>query len=178
MNSQPDNSDDRRDKSLWRRFAAANASSVPAGPCIDEITMASYLEGRVEAEEIEALELHLADCSDCRTALAELRELLAQPSIVMPRAGFGERAAAAAAPARRGDGLWRRVVRWGAMAAAVLLVAWAGFAAGRKTVHDYRQADTALVQQVTFGLDSPDGETVVASVDAFDEMLFVGGDEQ
>jgi predicted anti-sigma-YlaC factor YlaD len=139
--------------------------------------MASYLDGRLAAGQVEAVERHLANCAVCRRAVGELRGLLAAPATVMPPADFAARAAGVVAPAHRAARLWRRAARWSAVAAAVLIVAWCGFAAGRKTYRDRQAADTAVARRATFDL-GPDGERIVASVDAFDAMLLAGGDEQ
>jgi len=174
MDSRMDNSDDRK---LWQRFAAAEeAARRPGQPCLDDLTMASYLDGRLDAGRVGAVEEHLAVCAGCRRAAAELRGLLSAPATVMPPAGFEARAARVAAPARRREGPWRRAARISAVAAAVLVVAWAGFAAGRKTSLDRRAADAAVAREATFDIE-PAGEQVAASVDVFDEMLLTGGDE-
>jgi len=173
MNSRTDNSDGG---GLWRRFAAAE---VPHGPCPDELTLASYLDGRLEARHVEAVEAHLAGCAACRSAAAELRGMLAEPALVMPPAELLTRAAGLVAPSRAAAGFWRRAARWSAVAAAVVVVAWGGFAAGRKTYNDRQAVDQAVARQVSFGLAGDgDGDGVVASVDAFDEMLLAGGDAQ
>jgi len=166
------------DEHLWRRFrAAADATPGPQGPCLDELTLASYLDGQIGAGEIEAVELHLAHCASCRAAVAELRGLLEAPATVMPPADFAARAAHIVARTQGRPGLWRRAARWSAVAAAVLIVAWGGYTAGRKTHESRQAAAVAVARRATFDLDL-NGEQIAASVDAFDEMLLAGGDEQ
>ena len=60
------------------------------------------------------------------------------------------------------------------------VVAWGGFAAGRKTYNDRQAADQAVARQASFADAGAGGEgdRIVASVDAFDQMLLPGGDAQ
>ena len=40
--------------------------SVRAGACLDPETVAAYLDGRLTSAEMREIEVHLADCDDCR----------------------------------------------------------------------------------------------------------------
>jgi len=51
------------------------ATQAPDG-CPDELTLASYLDGMMPAEERVRLEEHLAGCRKCAKSVAELREIL------------------------------------------------------------------------------------------------------
>lgn len=48
--------------------------------CPDELTLSSYLEGRLEQAEAERLEAHMSQCPTCAQAVRELRELLSDAS--------------------------------------------------------------------------------------------------
>lgn len=53
------------------------AIDAAADRCPDEMTLASYLDGRLSGDEEAVMALHLARCRKCATAVAELRELIA-----------------------------------------------------------------------------------------------------
>lgn len=48
--------------------------------CPDDMTVASYLDGRATPEESAVLERHLARCARCAKAVRELRDILGQVS--------------------------------------------------------------------------------------------------
>ncbi|GFK94365.1 hypothetical protein NNJEOMEG_02209 [Fundidesulfovibrio magnetotacticus] len=52
------------------------SSGNSAGECPDALTVAAYLDGRLEGAELAAVERHLAACRKCATDVLELRELL------------------------------------------------------------------------------------------------------
>src|SRR5688572_18096204 len=41
-----------------------------------EAQLSDYVDGSLGAEQRQALELHLAECADCKAALAELRQTM------------------------------------------------------------------------------------------------------
>jgi len=46
--------------------------------CPDALTLASYLDGKMEGKELALLEYHLSRCAKCSKDVAELREIIAQ----------------------------------------------------------------------------------------------------
>ncbi len=166
MDDQIDNSDGRE---LWLRAA------LPAGQtggCADEGLLAAYLDGRAEDAEVEAVERHLAGCARCRAAVRQLRGILSGTTTVMPPTAVLDRARQLVEPNPGRRRLWPAVARWSAVAAAVLIVAWVGFSAGRKTGDYRRAADAVVAVEASFG---GQGEDTQASLDTLDEMLLAGG---
>jgi anti-sigma-K factor RskA len=110
--------------------------SEPASPHME---VAAYVLGKLEADEAEAFDTHLAECADCQRQLDELRglpELLAKAAPATPipdglrsrtlaavrqAAARAEQAGEAETPARDRRAWWRR--RWLAVAVAAVLLA-------------------------------------------------------
>lgn len=46
--------------------------------CPDEMTLAAYLDSRMDAQELARMELHLALCVKCAKSVQELRDILGQ----------------------------------------------------------------------------------------------------
>lgn len=46
--------------------------------CPDEMTLAAYLDARMDAQELARMELHLARCGKCAKSVQELRDILGQ----------------------------------------------------------------------------------------------------
>ena len=46
--------------------------------CPDALTVASYLDGRLESQELALFEYHLSRCAKCAKDVAELREIISQ----------------------------------------------------------------------------------------------------
>lgn len=46
--------------------------------CPDEMTLAAYLDSRMDAQELARMELHLARCVKCTKTVQELRDILGQ----------------------------------------------------------------------------------------------------
>ena len=62
---------DRRLKAV----SAAELVNVPAGPHIDEDTIAAFVEGRLADDECQPVLSHLAACGFCRRASAQIVQL-------------------------------------------------------------------------------------------------------
>ena len=54
------------------------AHSEAIDRCPDEITLAAYLDARMNEHELAKMELHLARCEKCAKSIQELRDILAQ----------------------------------------------------------------------------------------------------
>jgi len=144
------NRQDEADRLLWQRYVAA-AGREGAGACPDAVDVAAWLEGRATPSLAERIEGHLAGCGKCLQAVEDLRAILAAPPVAAPRRVL-ERAEALARAAARPTVLWLRVGRWAGMAAAAVLVAYAGFAAGVATREGRQAVQAAVVHEATFGL--------------------------
>lgn len=124
---------------LWRRWRSAAASSS-AGAEIDALTLAAYAEDRLLPETIGAVEEWLAANPDAVADVLAARRAARQALPEAPAAV----AARAAALVEMGDAQvlsfrpqarmrsWRVAVRWGAMAASIVIVSFVGFALGNE----------------------------------------------
>jgi len=59
------------------RAGTTNTASDQSS-CPDEMTLASFLDGRLGKAELAEMELHLGHCEKCRKAVDELRDILSQ----------------------------------------------------------------------------------------------------
>jgi len=99
-----------------------SATSAVAGKdeCLDELALAEFVEGGLEADQRATCLAHLAVCGHCRRELSALVELLADPAVTA-EVGQGDTRRSRMTPRRRfiaGAGLFA--------AAAILLVVWPG----------------------------------------------------
>ena len=96
--------------------------------CLDEATLAAFVDGGLDAPDREAAEAHLAGCDACREAATALSAVVfdGADAPVAP-IGLADRVLAAlpladARPGgRRSEGIMARVLRWSPMAAAVTM---------------------------------------------------------
>jgi hypothetical protein len=141
-----------RERALWQRWvmanggpAAARAGDDSAGTLtLDELTLAAYAEGRLDAAVGRSIGAMLDDYPDLAADVAMARQagtsapgdagadalasVVARASALVP--GSGDRVIAfRGAPARQ-EPNWRLAVRWGALAASVAVVSYLGFALG------------------------------------------------
>ncbi|HEV8589173.1 MAG TPA: zf-HC2 domain-containing protein [Pyrinomonadaceae bacterium] len=58
-----------------KAVSASELSSAPAGPHIDEDTIAAFVEGRLADDESQPVLAHLAACGSCRRASAQIVQL-------------------------------------------------------------------------------------------------------
>ena len=59
------------EQQLWETFQKATRD--PAEACPDFLTLASYIDGRLDARECDRIELHLSRCDICLESVAALR---------------------------------------------------------------------------------------------------------
>ncbi len=155
----------RGDRELWARVSGP-PPRVP-GDCPDLIDLAAYLDGRTSGAP-EAIEAHLADCSECRAAVVESRSLLderAESTPLVPPAviesaralvGEPDRSAAGRIPRRETPGPW--LARWGLSAAASIAIGLIGYRAGTTTLDARDSSAARLAAEMSFGVLGSNGD--------------------
>jgi anti-sigma factor RsiW len=162
-------------RTLWRRWTMseeqADARVASAMP-LDELTLAAYAEGRLDAadaDEVEALlrdhpefaddvavARHVASAEATGAADLELGSVIARASALVP--ATDDRVIAFRPVPRRAEPTWRFAARWGALAASLVMVSYLGFALGTDASYSLATLDqsvtTALDDEV---LDPPTG---------------------
>ena len=156
------------DERLWR-------ITGPMGPalsatCLGQLELASYLDGRLSAAEIESIEAHLAACRECREATADARLIVGRAARSRPAAPEGviesARALVSAVPvyrparakSRPSLGLQWRTARWPLAAAASVAICVFGYYTGTAwTVSTDLRLDQ-LATQMSFGVFDPPDE--------------------
>jgi anti-sigma factor RsiW len=126
------------DKDLWRMYRSARRPERPERP--DPVLLAAYLDGALDDEAAEPVELWLAGDSSAAEELAVLRSgLEAGGAAEVPERVIARAQAivhAPAAPARepaRGSldwFTWPKAASWAAVAALAVVVSGAGFELG------------------------------------------------
>jgi hypothetical protein len=154
---------DRTDEAvLWRRWRSAAASDAAAMTEPDPLLLAAYAEHRLAPEAAEVVEDWLAAHPEAITDILAARRAAdappAAPQPVLARAAAlvvasdGQVVAFRPAP-RRAD--WSTAIRWGAMAASILVTSLLGFTLGNDTYANFASANgRTLVQEL---LDPPTG---------------------
>jgi len=149
-----------RERALWRRWAMmANdpAGGLPGGGTApdaltpDALTLAAFAEDRLDGAARDSVEAFLAANPEIAADVAAARRAVAMPpaagdaalAAVIARAsalvagGLASGSAGAVVlpfrPARRPVSPLSGAVRWGALAASLVLVSWLGFALGSQT---------------------------------------------
>ena len=120
-----DRDNDKGGKALWRRYRAWAETPPDAAAEPDAVALAAYLDGAGAEGERAAIEAWLAAQPEHLDLLIAARA--AQGLAAPPPAGLVRRAGALVEPPYRAV----PIVAWAAAAAALLLVAVAGFEMGR-----------------------------------------------
>lgn len=144
---------DERDLAAWRWYAP-RAGKSGSGECPDELALAAWLDGRARPELADRIEAHLAECPDCLAAAADLRAILAGSPMLAPRQAVERAKALGRTRLRRHAGLWARAGRWAAVAAAAVLVSYAGLAVGEGASRSRQAVQAAVVGEATLGLEN------------------------
>lgn len=151
------------EQELWRRWraAASPASAAEIGP----LALAAYAEDRLPVAEIEAVEDWLAEHPEAAADVLAARRVTRQapseevPAAIVARAATLVQAGGAEVVAfRPRAGKWGAAIRWGAMAASIVIASLVGFALGNNTYDTYARlaggATATLGQEL---LDPPTG---------------------
>jgi anti-sigma factor RsiW len=134
------------------------------------LELASYLDGRLSAAEIESIEAHLAACRECREAAADARLIVA--AAARSRPGAPERviesaeALVSAAPVHRPArtksqpslGLKWRTARWPAAVAASVAICVFGYRTGTAWTASTDLRLDRLATEMSFGVFDPPDE--------------------
>ncbi|MBT8484209.1 MAG: zf-HC2 domain-containing protein [Phycisphaerales bacterium] len=143
------------DLDFWRLYD----TSVPARPanvaCPPLLELAGYVDDRLDGAARERLEAHLSDCLECRDAIVHARgalESVASSGDVASPLAVIRRARTLRARGTRGRHVLRRIGRWGVAAAFAALAAVGGLEAGAATSGPQTTVETALQDELSFGL--------------------------
>ncbi|MEW6356152.1 MAG: zf-HC2 domain-containing protein [Planctomycetota bacterium] len=148
-----------------RKLVARFHRDRPAEPGCPTLTdLAAYMDGHTDEAETERIEAHLADCPECRKVVIEIRDLLAAPAMVAPKAVLDRAKALAPLRERR----WLAVARWTAAVAASILIGLAGLLAGSSVYQNRRQAEERLTSAITFDLVALDAGQDVTGDNVFE----------
>ena len=121
------------------------------GECLDELALASYLDGLADAREVERVDSHLASCPRCRRSLLDARGLRGEPAAPEGLLGARARRLVPAWPRSR----WQRGAGWVAAAAAAVVIGLAGLQAGSAFHRARVRTDGVLLTEITFGSGEP-----------------------
>jgi hypothetical protein len=155
----PMNSPD--EAALWQRWRLL--ASAPGGEPPDALMLAAYAEGRLGPAEMEAVEDWLSDAADLAADVTIARRAALEPlppsdaSMVARATALVTAERGRVVPLRRTEASpgWQGVVRWGAMAASVLVASIVGFTLGNDTYVSLAGHQPAISAQEL--LDPPSG---------------------
>ncbi len=156
------------DERLWR--SAAPMKPALSAACPGQLELALYLDGRLSAAEIEAVEAHLAVCHECREAVADARLIVAVAARSRP--GVPERVIESAqalvsavtvhqparAKSRPSLGLQWRTARWPLAAAASVAICVFGYYTGTAWTASTDVRLDQLATEMSFGVFDPPDE--------------------
>jgi anti-sigma factor RsiW len=165
--------EEREDISLWRRFRAEAAGQRASG-CPEANLLAAYIDSRTIAPEAEAIEEHLALCTFCMDQVAGVRAIREEPtgSVAEPVLRRAKNLVPPSGARTRSSKVMfraREALNWAALAAALLVVCYAGFSMGGLTAAARAEA-TSLFSFEMGGVGSP--------VPATGSLLLPAGDFQ
>lgn len=168
-NAMPvDNEKNPTDERLWR--SAAPMKPALSAACPGQLELASYLDGRLSAAEVESIEAHLAVCRECREAAADARLIVAAtarsrpgvPECVIESAQALVSAVPVHRPARAKSrpslGLRWRMARWPTAAAASLAICVFGYRTGTAWTASTDLRLDQLATEMSFGVFDPPDE--------------------
>ncbi len=142
------------DERLWR--TAAPMQPALSATCLGQLELASYLDGRRSAAEVESIETHLAVCRECREAVADARLIIAAAARA-PERVIESAQALVSAQSQPSLGLKWRTARWPLAAAASVAICVFGYRAGMASTASTDLRLDRLATQMSFGVfDPPD----------------------
>ena len=147
------------DERLWR--TAAPMEPVLSAACPGQLELASYLDGRLSAAEVESIEAHLAVCRECREAAADARLIVGATARSRPEAPervIESAQALVSAQSQPSLGLKWRTARWPLAAAASVAICVFGYRAGMASTASTDLRLDQLATQMSFGVFDPPDE--------------------
>jgi anti-sigma factor RsiW len=132
--------------------SVAGEGTADVGPCLDELTIASVVDGEPPAAERPHVLAHLAGCPRCRGQLASLARLLRDPAVAAARRQVEQVNRQARSPLPRirlGSRSWIRgaTALTGLAAAAILLVVLRSDDAGHASTRGTSRSDTPVYRE-------------------------------
>ncbi len=158
----PSESQSHDEQLLWKQFSDV----LPArpGPCPPALELAAWVDGRATGPDAQAVETHLAQCGNCREAVAGIRRagadvagsLIGVPANVIAAAKTLIETVPPSSGPRISD--WLQVGGWGMAAAASIAICVVGYQVGSgRPMLDTVATDEILLSEMSFGLfDGPD----------------------
>jgi anti-sigma factor RsiW len=156
-NMDPGTSNEGHDRQRWETYArrSAGTSEKRAGH-LDELTIAAFLDRRLDDAGRQAVEDHLADCPECAAIVHESHDLLAEETQVLVPRHVLQAARALVGGRTVGPGvLWRNTAWWSAAAIITLAVGFGGYRVGHSTLPEAEVADR-LGDALSFSMEQGD----------------------
>ncbi len=147
------------DKRMWQHAAGTGRALSLA--CPDQLELASYLDGQLSDPQVESIEAHLADCRECREAVADARLIAAEAAVstsVVPQRVIRSAQALVRQQVQPSTSLNWRVARWPvAVAASIAICVW-GYRAGMASTTSTDILPERLASEMSFGVFDPSDE--------------------
>ena len=147
------------DQQLWQRAAGPQCALSVA--CPDQLELASYLDGQLSDPQFELFESHLADCSECRQAVADARLIAAEAAVStlpVPQGVIRSAQALVRQTVQPATSLNWRMTRWPVAAAASIAICVWGYRAGMAYTVSTEIPPERLASAMSFGVFDPSDE--------------------
>ena len=144
------------DRQLWHRAAGSERALLVA--CTDPLELASYLDGQLSGPKVESFEAHMADCRECRHAVADARSIAAEAAVstsAVPQRVIRSAQALVRQPVQPSTSLKWRLTRWPLAAAASIAICVWGYRAGMAYTDSKDILPDRLAAEMTFGVFDP-----------------------
>ena len=159
------------DQQLWQRAAGSGGALSVA--CPDQLELASYLDGQLSGPQFELFEAHLADCRECRQAVADARLIAveaADSTSAVPQRVIRSAQALVREPVQPSTSRNWRMARWPVAAAASIAICVWGYRAGMASTAPTDILPERLAAEMSFGVfDSSDDDS--GEIELFASLL-------
>lgn len=147
------------DRQMWHRAAGSECALSVA--CPGQLELASYLDGQLSDPEVESFEAHMADCRECRQAVADARLIAAEAAVstsVVPQRVIRSAQALVRQRVQPSTNLKWRMTRWPVAAAASIAICVWGYRAGMAYTDSKDILPDRLAAEMTFGVFDPSAD--------------------